>query len=166
MVGPPSDAQFRERTRPPWLWLGALLLFMFVVAEVLDLFGPDWWRSVLYGAIPTTGMAIYLGLVVTEVRSGVVSWARRGGGPQIPIDQLVAIRVLSGPAMRESRKRLTPSFRLHCPIWERVGIQLVREEEPGRRREYLIAVRDVPGFLAAIDRPELITAQDHVPVPI
>lgn len=90
-------------------------------------------------------------------------WYRRGVQPitlddegrRVPIDRIVARRVLHGPALREVRNRLTPSFRLHCPIYERIGIQIVTVDDDGRRVEHLYAVRDHPAFLRATG------AEDH-----
>lgn len=160
-----STTTFRERTRPPWLLLLGLFVIVTAASEALEVHGDDWWRSVAHGGLLFTGFATCLLLVNVQVTDGAITWAKRGGGPQLPIEQLAAIRILTGPALRASRKRLTPSFRLHCPVWERTGVQLVTEVD-GARYEYLLAVRDLAGLLHSIGRPDLVVHHDQVPVPI
>ena len=143
---------FVERTRPPWLLAGLLAVALYVLSELLDLFPDEAWRSAAFALIIVGFFVVYLGLVVVRVEDGTLTWARRAGGPRIPVAGIVAAEVLTGPALREVRTQLTPSFRIHSPVWERVGVCLVVVTD-GEPVTYLVTVRDIDGFLAALGRP-------------
>lgn len=160
-----QDRSFRERSRPPlWVVLVGLVAFT-AVTFVLPLEFEGIWHQLATAVLPVVLLLTFTVLIRVEVRDGEVLWARRAGGVRIPLDQLVAVRVVHGRALQEVRNRLTPSLRLHCPIWERVGVQLVALDDAGERVEHLVAVRDLPRFLTAIDRgPAAEVTAPPVPV--
>lgn len=143
---------FRERSRPPVVVVLLALAASVALTFALPIGYEGVWHQTATAVLPVVVLAGFTVLIVVEVRDGEVRWARRAGGVRLSLEQLVAVRVLHGRALREVRGRLTPSFRLHCPVWERVGVQLVALDDEGARVEHLVAVRDVAGFLAALER--------------
>lgn len=149
-----TTTSFRERHTVP-LWAIAVgLAWCTFVAWIVGVADTPLGLLVAGSLLPAF-LVLYAIAMVVEVHDGDIVVGRRAGGRRVPIDRIVARRVLHGPALREVRNRLTPSFRLHCPIYERIGIQIVTVDDDGRRVEHLYAVRDHPAFLRATG------AEDH-----
>lgn len=148
-----ADVTFRERFRPPPArWLVAFLATMMVAATVLSI-GDDLVSRLVYSSLPALFLLVFGPLTVVQVRDGRVYTSRRAGGRGLAIDDIVDRRSLTGPAVKEVRDRLTPSLRLHCPLWYRQGIQLITLDGAGEGIEHLYGVRDVGAFLDALDTP-------------
>lgn len=156
---------FRERSRPPLLVVLLGLAASVSITFALPVGYESVWHQTATAVLPVAFLAGFTVLIVVEVRDGEVRWARRAGGVRISPERLVAVRVLHGRALREVRRRLTPSLRLHCPVWERVGVQLVATDDEGRRVEHLVAVRDLSGFLRALE-PGPVEEVADPPVPV
>lgn len=157
---------FRERMRPPsWCWL-ATVAGLTLVGR-LSGFGDGWPDVAGVAAVVTLLLGLYASAIVLEVRDGAIVTARRAGGRRLPVTDIVDTRALTGRALREVRNRLTPSFRLHCPIWYRRGLQIVTLDADGERVEHLYGLHDAPGFLRAIGTPEgSVAHHDRRGVPV
>lgn len=140
---------FRERMHPPWWCWPAAFAWITTIGLVLG-FGDGWTDVAGFSAIATAFLGGYASLIVVQVRDGAIITARRAGGRRLPITDIVDVRVLTGRALREVRNRLTPSFRLHCPIWYRFGVQIITLDDDGQRIEHLYGIHDSVGFLRAI----------------
>lgn len=149
--GPP-EVTFRERFRPPLRWLLLVLAGMTAATTVLSI-GDTPIERLGWATAPVVFLAVTGSLTVLQVRDGVIYTSRRAGGRGLPVEELVDRRLVTGAALREVTARLTPSFRLHCPPWYRLGVQLITLDDDGERVEHLYGVRDAAAFLEAIDTP-------------
>lgn len=140
---------FRERMHPPWWCWPAAFVWIAGLAGLLGI-SDGWPAAVRDGAVVTALLGGYASLIVIQVHEGAIVTARRAGGRRLPITDIVHVRVLTGRALREVRNRLTPSLRLHCPIWYRLGVQIITLDDDGDRIEHLYGLHDASGFLRAI----------------
>lgn len=161
-----SAAIFRERMHPPWWCWVTVFVWVTLGAGVVGI-GDTWLDAARNAAVVTLFLGAFSSLIVLQVTERDIVTARRAGGRRLPVDEVIDHRLVTGPALREVRNRLTPSFRLHCPLWYRCGVQLITLDDEGRRVEHLYGVRDAAGFLSAIGAPEgSVTHHEQRGVPL